>query len=59
VNEDTDFVTLNSNEIEIHSAVVSAKGSVVDSKPEISFNKDNQTATIKFGQALAAGQMPS
>ncbi|OQD81257.1 hypothetical protein PENANT_c028G06029 [Penicillium antarcticum] len=55
VTEDTDFVSLNTNEIDIHSAVVSAKGSVVDSKPEISFNKDQQVATIKFGQAIAAG----
>ena len=55
VAEDTDFVSLNTNEIDIHSAVVSAKGSVVDSKPEISYNKDQQVATIKFGQAIAAG----
>ncbi|KAJ6055419.1 hypothetical protein N7444_004517 [Penicillium canescens] len=55
VAEDTDFVTLNTNEIDIHSAVVSAKGSVVDSKPEISYNKDQQIATIKFDQAIAAG----
>ncbi|KAK5788878.1 hypothetical protein VI817_009836 [Penicillium citrinum] len=55
VNEDTDFISLNSNEIDIHSAVVSSQGSVVESNPEISLNKDAQTATIKFSQALAAG----
>ncbi|KAJ5287790.1 hypothetical protein N7478_003476 [Penicillium angulare] len=55
VNEDTDFISLNSNEINIHSATVLSKGSVVESKPEISMNKDAQTATIKFGQALSAG----
>ncbi|KAJ5095945.1 hypothetical protein NUU61_005301 [Penicillium alfredii] len=55
VAEDTNFVSLNSHEIDIHSAVVSAKGSVIESKPEISLNKDEQTATIKFSQALAAG----
>lgn len=55
MNEDTDFISLNSNEINIHSAVVSAKGSVVESKPEISMNKDAQTATIKFNQTLSAG----
>ncbi|CAL5873549.1 uncharacterized protein PFLUO_LOCUS7829 [Penicillium psychrofluorescens] len=55
VNEDTNFVSLNSNEIEIHSAVVSSKGAVVDSKPEISYNGDVQVATIKFGNAIAAG----
>lgn len=55
MNEDTDFVSLNSNEIDIHSAVVLSKGSVVESKPEISLNKDAQTATIKLNQAIAAG----
>ncbi|KAJ5669164.1 hypothetical protein N7462_010234 [Penicillium macrosclerotiorum] len=55
VNEDTDFISLNSNEIDIHSAVVQSKGAVVDSQPTISMNKDNQVATIKFNQAIAAG----
>ena len=55
VNEDTDFISLNSNDIKIHSATVLSKGSVVESKPEISMNSDAQTATIKFGQALSAG----
>lgn len=55
VNEDTDFISLNSNEIDIHSAVVLSKGSVVESKPDISLNKDAQVATIKFNQAIAAG----
>ncbi|KAJ6007744.1 hypothetical protein N7540_011720 [Penicillium herquei] len=55
VNEDTDFISLNSNDITIHSATVLSKGSVVESNPQISMNKDAQTATIKFNQALAVG----
>lgn len=55
MNENTDFISLNSNEIDIHSAIVSSKGSVVESKPEIALNKDDQVATIKFNHALAAG----
>ncbi|KAJ5759109.1 hypothetical protein N7520_006265 [Penicillium odoratum] len=55
VTEDTDFISLNSNEIDIHSATVLSKGAVVEAKPEISMNKDAQTATIKFKQALSAG----
>ncbi|KAJ5721327.1 uncharacterized protein N7483_009261 [Penicillium malachiteum] len=55
VNEDTDFISLNSNEITIHSAAVLSKGTVVESNPQISMKKDDQTATIKFNQALAAG----
>jgi aminopeptidase 2 len=55
VNEDTDFISLNTNQIDIHSAVVSSKGNVVESKPDISINEDNQVATIKFNQAISAG----
>jgi aminopeptidase 2 len=55
VSEDTDFVSLNSNEIDIHSAIISAKGLVVESNPEISINEDVQTATIKLNQVLSAG----
>jgi len=55
VNEDTDFISLNSNEIDIHSAVVSSKGAVVEARPEISINKDDQVATIKFKQAISTG----
>ncbi|KAJ5650833.1 uncharacterized protein N7484_004556 [Penicillium longicatenatum] len=55
VTEDTDFISLNSNEIDIHSATVLSKGTVVESKPEIFMNKDAQTATIKFNHALSAG----
>lgn len=55
MSEDTDFVSLNSNEIEIHSAVVSAKVSVVEFEPEISMNEDAQTATIKLNKALSTG----
>lgn len=55
VNVDTDFVSLNSNEIDIHSAIISTKGSVVESKPEISTNEDAQTATIKLNHTLSAG----
>lgn len=55
VAEDTDFVSLNSNEIDIHSAVISANELVVDSKPQITMDKDAQTATIKFERAISAG----
>lgn len=35
--------------------MVLSQGSVVESKPDISLNKDAQVATIKFNQAIAAG----
>ncbi|PIG90351.1 aminopeptidase [Aspergillus arachidicola] len=55
VTEDTTSISLNSNEIDIHSAIVSAQGSVVTSSPEISVNKDTQVATVKFAETIPAG----
>ncbi|KAL2841267.1 peptidase family M1-domain-containing protein [Aspergillus pseudoustus] len=55
VVEDTTSVSLNSTEIDIHTATVSAQGSVVSSSPEISLNKDKQEATIKFADTIPAG----
>ncbi|KAL4928867.1 M1 family metallopeptidase [Aspergillus undulatus] len=55
VVEDTTSISLNSTEIDIHTATVSAKGSVVSSSPEISLNNDKQEATIKFADTIPAG----
>ncbi|KAF9883397.1 Aminopeptidase 2 mitochondrial [Aspergillus nanangensis] len=55
VAEDSNSICLNSNEIDIHSAIVSSQGAVVTSNPEISINKDTQVATIKFPETLPAG----
>lgn len=55
VTEDTNSISLNSNEIDIHDATVSVKGAVVASNPEISINNDTQVATIKFSDSVAAG----
>ncbi|KAF7591170.1 Aminopeptidase 2 mitochondrial [Aspergillus hancockii] len=55
VAEDTSSISLNANEIDIHGATVSAQGSVVTSSPEISINKDNQVATIRFAETIPAG----
>ncbi|RDW81295.1 M1 family metallopeptidase [Aspergillus mulundensis] len=55
VNEDTTSIALNSTEIDIHTATISSNGSVVNSSPEILFNKDKQEATIKFPETVPAG----
>ncbi|RHZ43655.1 M1 family metallopeptidase [Aspergillus thermomutatus] len=55
VAEDTTFVSLNTNEIDIQSAVISSQGSVVTSSPDVSVNKEKQTATIKFAETIPAG----
>lgn len=56
VQEDTTSISLNSTEIDIHSAVVSSPGSEVNSSPEISLDDDKQEATIKFPQTIPAGR---
>ncbi|KAJ5202156.1 uncharacterized protein N7498_006819 [Penicillium cinerascens] len=55
VNEETNFISLNSNEIEIHSAAISSQGSVIEAQPDISLNKDIQVVTISFSRAIPAG----
>ncbi|KAL4804225.1 peptidase family M1-domain-containing protein [Aspergillus unguis] len=55
VKEDTTSISLNSTEIDIHTAVISSQGSEISSSPEISLNNDKQEATIKFPQTISAG----
>jgi aminopeptidase 2 len=55
VAEDTTSISLNTNEIDIQNAVISSQGSIVTSSPDVSINKDNQTATIKFAETIPAG----
>lgn len=55
VAEDTTSISLNTNEIDIRNAIISSQGSVVTSSPDVSINKDNQTATIKFDETIPAG----
>lgn len=53
--EDTNSISLNSNEIEIHSTTISADGAVVTASPEVTYNSDNQVATVKFAETIPAG----
>lgn len=55
VVEDTNSISLNSNEIDIHSTTVSAGGAVVTSSPEVTYNQDAQTTTVKFKETIPAG----
>ncbi|EPS30528.1 hypothetical protein PDE_05480 [Penicillium oxalicum 114-2] len=55
VNEDTDSISLNSNEIEIHTASVHHKGAVIESKGNVVINEDTQVATVQLKEALSAG----
>ncbi|KAL1882426.1 Aminopeptidase 2 mitochondrial [Paecilomyces lecythidis] len=55
VVEDTNSISLNSNEINIHSTTVFAGGAVVTSSPEVTYNQDAQTTTVKFKETIPAG----
>jgi aminopeptidase 2 len=55
VNEDTKSISLNTNELEIHSTTVLADGAVVTSSPEVTFDSENQVTTINFAETLPAG----
>ncbi|KAL1861140.1 Aminopeptidase 2 mitochondrial [Paecilomyces lecythidis] len=55
VVEDTNSISLNSNEIDIHSTTVFAGGAVVTSSPEVTYNQDAQTTTVKFKETIPAG----
>ncbi|KAJ5480686.1 Aminopeptidase 2 [Penicillium diatomitis] len=55
VNEDTDFISLNTNEIEIHTASVHHKGAVIESKGDVVINHDTQVATVQLKESLSAG----
>ncbi|KAL1989166.1 hypothetical protein VTN96DRAFT_3713 [Rasamsonia emersonii] len=55
VVEDTNSISLNSNEIDIHSTTVSANGVVVTSSPEVTYDSDKQVTTVRFAETIPAG----
>jgi aminopeptidase 2 len=55
VNEDTTSIALNTNEIEIHSSVISVDGVAVASNPTASYDSDNQVTTLQFPTTIPAG----
>ncbi|KAK2761286.1 Aminopeptidase 2 mitochondrial [Arachnomyces sp. PD_36] len=56
VVEDTTSIALNTLELDIHSTTVTdGSGVVVSDKPELTFDADNQTTTVKFEKAIPAG----
>ncbi|KAL9605149.1 MAG: hypothetical protein Q9219_000083 [cf. Caloplaca sp. 3 TL-2023] len=55
VKEDTNFVSLNSLEIDIHSTHLSANGTEITSSPKVTYNEDAQVTTITFDKSIPAG----
>ncbi|CAM1502388.1 Fc.00g043720.m01.CDS01 [Cosmosporella sp. VM-42] len=56
VVDDTTSIALNTVDLTIHETTVEASGATVSSSPRLEYNKDTQTTTISFEQAIAAGQ---
>ncbi|KAK5090676.1 Aminopeptidase 2 mitochondrial [Lithohypha guttulata] len=56
VAQDSSSISLNTNEIEIHTTTVHADGALVTSSPKISYDADTQTSTIDLGRQLKKGQ---
>lgn len=54
--EDTTSISLNTIEIDIHSTTVTdGAGAVVSDTPEVTFDADKQTTTVKFDKSIPAG----
>ncbi|KAL5121789.1 Aminopeptidase 2 mitochondrial [Pleosporales sp. CAS-2024a] len=55
VNQDTSSISLNTNELTIHSATVTAGEHVVTDAPAVSHNADSQTTTVAFDHTISQG----
>lgn len=56
VAKDSSSISLNTNDIEIHSTEVHADGNLITSSPKISYDADTQTTTIELGHEIKKGQ---
>jgi aminopeptidase 2 len=59
VNEESDFISLNTLDIDIHSTSVSQDGAVITSSPKVSYDEDKQTTTFSLGKTLTPGSKAS
>lgn len=55
VNEDTNSISLNTSELDIHTSEIIVDGAVVTSTPVVSYDKDKQVSTVKFNETIPAG----
>lgn len=55
INEDSTSISLNTNELKIHSTTISAGDHVISSSPTISHDDDSQTTKVSFDQTLSKG----
>ncbi|KAF1914902.1 peptidase family M1-domain-containing protein [Ampelomyces quisqualis] len=55
VNEDTTSISLNTNELKIHSSKVTSSGQVISESPTVSHDGDSQTTKVSFDQTISKG----
>lgn len=55
VQEETDSISLNTLEIDIHSTTVSADGNEVTSSPKITYDEGTQITTVSFDKSISPG----
>lgn len=55
VNEDSTSISLNTNELKIHSSKVTAGDQVISESPTISHDDDTQTTKVSFDQTISKG----
>lgn len=55
VKEETNSISLNTLELDIHSTKITAGDSQISSSPKISYNEDTQTSTVSFEKSIPAG----
>ena len=56
VTKDTDSVSLNTLDLEIHDTSVYAAGGLITSTPTVTYDKDTQTTTIALGKTIVSGK---
>lgn len=55
VQEETDSISLNTLEIDIHSTTVSADGNEVTSSPKVTYDEGTQITTVSFDKSISPG----
>jgi aminopeptidase 2 len=56
VAEDSNEISLNTLDLDIHSTNISVPGALSIENPSLSYNEDTQTTTIKFDKRLSKGE---
>lgn len=56
VAEESDFISLNTLELKIHSTKITSGSQTISSSPEITYDEGTQTTKVQFGSKIPKGQ---